>query len=483
MLTALRAVAARAPASPALGGPGHATLDYAGLLDRVEAVARGLAGLGVGAGDRVAVLAHNDPRTLVLLFACARLGAMLLPVNWRLAAPEIDWLLADAAPRLLVTGAACPHPAPPGTLACAIEALPQDGPGLPRGPVGGAAESLPVLLVYTSGTTGRPKGAVLTQGAMLANAALSRDMHGLTAADHVLTVLPLFHVGGLNIQTVPALLTGARVTLHPRFDPGLVLRTLAGERPSLTVLVPATLQALAAHAGFASADLSSLRAVTTGSTTVPEPVTRPFTARGVPVLQVYGATETAPIAIYSRVGEEGDHTGRPGPGVEAIAVDDHGRPVGRGAPGEIWLRGPQLFGGYWRDAAASAEAMAGGWFHTGDIGTERADGTWIVHDRKKNLIVSGGENIYPAEIERVLHAMAGVAEAAVVGVPDPRWQEVPEAHVVAVPGAGLTEAAVIARLGAELARYKVPRRVHFRDSLPRNAMGKVQHALLRGVDE
>ena len=170
-------------------------------------------------------------------------------------------------------------------------------------------------------------------------------------------------------------------------------------------------------------------------------------------------------------------TGHCGPGVRAIAVDDAGAEM-VGA-GEIWLQGPQLFHGYWRNPAATAEALAGGWYRTGDIGTRAADGSWTVHDRKKNVIISGGENVYPAEIERVLHEIPGVAEAAVVGAPDPRWQEVPEAHVVLRPGAFCTEAEVIAHVHGQLARFKAPRRVHFVASLPRNAMGKVQHALLR----
>ncbi len=339
----------------------------------------------------------------------------------------------------------------------------------------------PLLLVYTSGTTGRPKGAVLSAAALRANAALSCDMHGLTDADHVLTVLPLFHVGGLNIQTVPALLAGATVTLHPRFDPDATLRAIERDRPSLTVLVPATLQALAAHPGFAAADLACLRAITTGSTVVQPAVTAPFTARGVPVLQVYGSTETAPIAIYTRLGRTYGpaSTGHPGPGVEALILDADGRPAPPGTPGEIRLRGPQLFDGYWRDPDATAEALQDGWFRTGDIGTGAADGSWTVHDRCKHLIVSGGENIYPAEIERVLHELPAVAEAAVVGRPDPRWQEVPEAHVVLRPGVACSEAEIIAHVRGQLARFKAPRRVHFVSSLPRNAMGKVRYAELR----
>jgi len=464
----------------------------------VDAEVETLAGLGVAPGDRVAVLALNHPRTLALLFACARLGAMLAPLNWRLAGPELRWILDDAAPRLLFVDGSAPDVGRPGTTVLATGPSPHEisakvpGPAVEASdPIASSAARCPLLqrsskgegalfLVYTSGTAGRPKGAVLTAAAIEANAALSRDMHGLSASDHVLTVLPLFHVGGLNIQTVPALLAGATITLHARFDPAATIAAVERDRPTLTVLVPATLQAILAHSAWRSADFSSLRAITTGSTVVQPAITAPFIARGIPVLQVYGSTETAPLAIYTPIGKPYDptSTGHPGPGVRARAVDDHGNPVPPGRPGEVCLQGPQLFQGYWQNPAATDEAFRDGWYRTGDIGTEAPDGSWTVHDRCKNVIVSGGENIYPAEIERVLHEMPEIAEAAVVGRPDPRWQEVPEAHVVLRPGTSRTEADIIAHVHTQLARFKAPRRVHFVAELPRNAMGKVQHAAL-----
>jgi fatty-acyl-CoA synthase len=430
--------------------------------------------MGVGPGDRVAVIAHNHPRTLALLFACARLGAMLAPLNWRLAPPELQWIVDDAAPAVLFTDESAPALHHPGMTRRPIEAPPEPGPA----PQPHTRDD--VLLVYTSGATGRPKGVVLTRAAIAANAAFSRHLHGLTEADHVLTVLPLFHVGGLNIQTIPALLTGAAVSLHPRFDPAATIGALAHDRPTLTVLVPATLQAMLRHPAWSAADLSSLRAITTGSTVVQPAVIAPFIARGVPVLQVYGSTETAPIALYTPIGAvyPPTSTGHPGPGAHVRAVDDEGHPVPPAAAGEIQFQGPQMFDRYWRNPQATQDAFTEGWYRTGDIGTQSPDGAWTVHDRKKNVIISGGENIYPAEIERVLHEMPGIAEAAVIGVPDPRWQETPEAHVVLAPGAAWTEAAVIAHLHTQLARFKAPRRVHFVPSLPRNAMGKVQHHLL-----
>jgi len=478
--------AAAAPDQAAIEHPGG-LLTYAALARRVAAAAQGLAGIGVVHGDRVAVLAYNHPDTLVLLLACARLGAMLMPLNWRLAAAELAWIVGDASPRAIFADAAhiaaLPHIA---ALAGArpledlpLEGLALEGPALGRSPRAGHDQ--PLLLIYTSGTTGRPKGAVLTGQALMANAAMSRHMHAMSAADRVLTVLPLFHVGGLNIQTTPALLAGATVILHPRFDAGATLAAIAADRPTLTVLVPSTLAALVAHPGWPGADLSSLRAVTTGSTLVPPSLTRPFLARAVPVLQVYGATETGPIAIYTALGTEApDSTGRPGPLCEAQVVDEQGREQAPGRDGEILLRGPNLFAGYWNNPAATAQALRGGWFHTGDIGC-CADGLWRIHDRMSNLIVSGGENIYPAEIERVLQEHPAVLETAVLGVPDPRWQEAPVAFVVVRPGMACTEAELILHIRAELARFKTPRDIRFVAALPRNAMGKIQHALLRAA--
>ena len=253
---------------------------YGALADWVAAEAAGLAALGVGPGDRVAVLALNHPRTVVLLLACARVGAMLVPLNWRLARAELQWIVEDAAPVVLFVDGVVRGAERDGMRVVDLGAAPVFTPALSH--QGKWAGDDTVLLVYTSGTTGRPKGAMLSGTALLANAALSWDMHGMTAADHVLTVLPLFHVGGLNVQTLPALLAGATVTLHARFDPGAVLAALRTDRPTLTVLVPATLQAVAGHPGWAEADLSSLRAVTTGSTVVQPAVVAPFVVRGGP---------------------------------------------------------------------------------------------------------------------------------------------------------------------------------------------------------
>ena len=339
-----------------------------------------------------------------------------------------------------------------------------------------------MLIVYTSGTTGHPKGAVLRQEALVANAAMSQHMHDMTAQDHILTVLPLFHVGGLNIQTTPALQLGATVTLHARFAPDATLEAIERDKPTLTVLVPATIQAMIEHPRWEGTKLDSLRAVSTGSTQVPQRHVDAFTHRGTPVLQVYGSTETSPVAVYTRLSGDWHRpgsTGLPGLLCEARVVDDHGDEVPAGTAGEVVVRGPNVLSQYWGNAKATAEALREGWYHSGDIGVRDADGHFFIHDRKKNLIISGGENIYPAEVERVLGQHPAVADAAVIGRADEKWQEVPVAYIVSRPDAVPDPAGIERFCLGQLARYKVPREFVFVDTLPRNAMGKVQHFRLR----
>src|SRR5258706_5454941 len=310
--------AAFTPDKPAIIFEGE-TLNYAAFTARIEQTARALkAEFGVSRGDRVAILSLNRPDYLVLLYACARLGAMLVPLNWRLAMAEQLFILSDASVKALVLEQAFAEVLPelkkglPDASIVGLDFVPPEGSAfdalLTRGRGDGRNPhtdlSCPLLIVYTSGTTGRPKGAVLRQEALLWNAVMSQHMHGLTSGDHILTVLPFFHVGGLNIQTTPALQHGATVTIHPRFTPEATLAAIAHDRPTLTVLVPATIQAVTEHPDWASTDLSSLKAISTGSTIVPPQLIDRFVARGGPVLQVYGSTETCPIAVYTRIGSD-----------------------------------------------------------------------------------------------------------------------------------------------------------------------------------
>jgi fatty-acyl-CoA synthase len=475
-------------------------LTYAAFHARIEQTARALqAEFGVTNGDRVAILSLNRPDYLVLLYACARLGAMLVPLNWRLAVAEQLFILSDATPKVLMLEQAFAEILPalqtsmPDTGIVGFDFVPPRGitfdqlltqaRGDGRHPH--ADLSCPLLIVYTSGTTGRPKGAVLKQQALLWNGVMSQHMHGLTSDDHVLTVLPFFHVGGLNIQTTPALHHGATVTIHARFTPDTALATIARDRPTLTVLVPAIIQAVTDHPGWAATDLSSLKAVSTGSTIVPPHLIERLVARGVPVLQVYGSTETCPVAVYTRLGGDLSRTGStglPGLACEAAIMDDNGIELPPDTPGEIVVRGPNVFTEYWHNEVATREALHDGWYRTGDIGRRDVDGYFWVHDRKKNLIISGGENIYPAEVERVLLEHPDVAECGVIGRSDPKWDEVPVAYVIRRAGCAVKAENLTAHLSTQLARFKVPREFVFVDDLPRTALGKVQHFMLKQLD-
>jgi fatty-acyl-CoA synthase len=491
--------AAFAPDKPAIRF-GDLTLSYAAFNARVELVARALKSeFGVNRGDRVAIISLNRPDYLVLLYACARLGAILVPLNWRLAVPEQLFILSDSGAKVLILEQAFAAIAPglheqlPDTTVVGLDFVPTRGwswetllaQGRGNGRNPGVDLSCPLLIVYTSGTTGRPKGAVLRQEALLWNGVMSQHMHALTSDDHVLTVLPFFHVGGLNIQTTPALQHGATVTIHSRFAPETTLLAFERDRPTLTVLVPATIQAITEHPDWAKIDLSSLKAISTGSTIVPQHLIDRFVARGVPVLQVYGSTETCPIAVYTRLGgdlsREGS-TGLPGLCCDVAILDEAGCELPHGVAGEIAVRGLNVFHEYWGNERATRDALRDGWYRTGDIGRRDADGYFWVQDRKKNVIISGGENIYPAEVERVLMEHPEVVECGVIGRTDPRWDEIPIAYVIRRSGAQLAADDLKVHVQSQLARFKVPREIVFVDDLPRTALGKVQHFILKQLD-
>jgi fatty-acyl-CoA synthase len=495
----IRRNASFTPDKPAIVFEGEA-ITYRQFAERIERAACALkAEYGVARGDRVAILSLNRPDYLVLLYACAQLGVLLVPLNWRLAIAEQMYILADAAAKVLVLEQAFAAVLPelkkglPDAHPIGLDFVPEGGRALSdlaRGARGDGRNphidlSCPLLIVYTSGTTGRPKGAVLRQEALLWNGVMSQHMHGLTSDDHVLTVLPFFHVGGLNIQTTPALHHGATVTIHPRFAPDTTLATIARDRPTLTVLVPATIQAISEHPAWATTDLSSLKAVSTGSSIVPPHLIDRFVARGVPVLQVYGSTETCPIAIYTRLGGDLSLTGSTGLAglcCEAMIVGDDGFELPADTVGEIAVRGPNVFFEYWGNEQATRQALRDGWYRTGDIGLRNANGYFFVHERKNNLIISGGENVYPAEVERVLLEHPAVAECGVISRPDPKWDEVPVAYVIRRKGAEVGAAALIAHVQTQLARFKAPRDIVFVEDLPRTALGKVQHFMLKEFD-
>lgn len=457
--------AAKAPERTALIFGGD-TLSYADLARRIDARAAELVGAGVARGDRVAWYGLNHAEVFVLLFACARIGAMLVPLNWRLAEAEVATIVADCAPRLVIYDDHFSEAAGRlgGVRAVHVDASLGPAEVVPQG----AGEDDPILLVYTSGSTGRPKGVVLDQKALIANAKMSVEAHRLSAASRVLNVLPMFHVGGLNILPMPAFSVGGTVVLHERFDPLAMLQALTEVTHAITV--PTVLQAIVSLPEWQAADLSGLHSVSIGSTDVPVGLIEAVHARGVPVLQIYGATETAPLAIYQTESDAFDNVGslgRAGSACDIRLVRD-----GEDADeGEIWVKGNNVLREYWRDPELTKQMLTDGWFHTGDVARRDADGFYWFTDRIKHVIISGGENIYPAEIERILRDHPDIAEVAVVGRADAKWGEIPVAVVVA--RRALSQQAVLGMLADRLARYKQPKDVVFVDALPRNAMGKV----------
>ena len=453
--------------------------------------------LDVRRGDRIAVLSLNSPMTLALLFACARLGAMISPLNWRLAGPEHNRMIADCTPKALFVGAefmanvdasreeinvpnlVAMDEMPGGeSFKGAWHNLP-DLIGLEQG-TGIAGDGGPedaLLLCYTSGSTGVPKGVVLTQNALQFNAVNSIHMHGLVSSDTVLTTLPLFHVGGLNIQTTPALHLGATTVLQKQFDPDSTFDALTSGEVTLTVLVPAQMQAMAGHPRWADASFDGVRSVTTGSTFVPHSLIEQFHTKSLPVIQIYGSTETAPIAVYTTVADAQTKLGSTGKAAihcDIRLVDDDGIDVPQGESGEILVRGASVMREYWGQPDVTREVLdEDGWFKTGDMGHVDEDGYLFVDDRKKDMIISGGENIYPAELENILAECGALAETAVVGRTDEKWGEVAVAVCVLKDGHQMSEEEVLATFEGSLARYKHPREILFTGSLPRNAMGKV----------
>jgi fatty-acyl-CoA synthase len=471
-------------------------LSYAEVASKVVRLAGVLVSeLDVTRGDRVAYLGLNSPEFLLLLFACARIGAILAPLNWRLAAPEHASMLKDAKPQcLFVEPEFVRH----------VEDISQDiGPMLQiaygetrsgwisydkllsgssatdhADDIGGPDD--PVLLCYTSGTTGKPKGALLSNNALLCNAANSTDMHELSSDDIVLTILPMFHVGGLNIQTLPALHAGATVVLLRRYETGLLFDAVENDGITLTLVVPTVVHALVDDARWETADFSSLRMIGVGSTIVPGEMVRAMGERGIPLVQVYGATETAPIAAYMPYRETMQRpasTGKPAMHCEIRLVDEDCHDVTIGEKGEILVRGANVMTEYWNDPEATAAAFTDGWLHTGDIAHYDNDGFLYVDGRIKDMIISGGENVYPAVIEKVLSQCPDLSEVAVIGRPDDYWGEVVVA--VIVPNGEVRDAERILNFcEGRIAPFEMPREVIFVDKLPRNAMGKVVKEIL-----
>ncbi|MGW2650215.1 o-succinylbenzoate--CoA ligase [Streptomyces sp. NPDC001393] len=469
---------------------GERPTDYRTLYTRVTRLAHALRARGVRRGDRIAHLGPNHPAYLETLFAAGTLGAVFVPLNTRLAGPEIAYQLADSGAKALVHG-----PAYAGLVA-----------GLPGGtdvrtyleigePYEQALASAPdepidepvttddtCIIMYTSGTTGRPKGAMLTHGNLTWNAVNVLVDHDLIADERALVSAPLFHTAGLNMLTLPVLLKGGTCVLVEAFDPETTLDLIERHRITFMFGVPTMFEQVARHPRWADADLSSLRILTCGGSPVPTPLIAAYQQRGLTFLQGYGMTEAAPGTLFldaEHAVEKAGSAGVPHFFSDVRVVRPDLTPVDVGETGEVVVRGPHVMPGYWGLPEETEAVFADGWFRSGDAARVDEDGYVYIVDRIKDMIISGGENIYPAEIEDILLAHPAIAECAVIGVPDDKWGEVPRAVVVPAPGAELDPDEVLASLTGRLAKYKIPKSVVVTGELPRTASGKLLKSRVR----
>ncbi|KWT63738.1 AMP-dependent synthetase [Streptomyces albus subsp. albus] len=491
--------ARRTPHRTALVHDG-APVSYAGLYDHAARIARALREHGVRQGDRVGFLGPNRPAFLASLFAAGLMGAVFVPLNVRLAPPELAWQLADCGARILLRSGGCAEGA--GAAGVAVmdvdDAAVRDGEaaGERTGTAWGAeardepaatvAADDPCLILYTSGTTGRPKGAVLSHANLTWNAVNVLIDEDLTADEVALVAAPLYHAAALGMQALPVLLKGGTCVLMESFDAGAALDAVERHRVTSLFGVPTMFRRIAAHPRWPHADLASLRTLVCGGAPVPEALTAAYEQRGLTLRQGYGLTEAAPGVLLTHHGQADAgpaHAGAARAGVPHFFTDVRVAGPGPAGPagadtaatgrtGELLVRGPNVMTGYWNRPQQTEAAFTDGWLRTGDVARVEAHGGLTVVDRLKEVIISGGENVYPAEVEHALLAHPDVADCAVIPVPDAEWGEVGRAVLVAAPGVALDPEAVLASLTSRLAAYKIPRSAVIAPELPRTGTGK-----------
>ena len=444
-------------------------------------------------GNRISYYGTNSNIEVALFFACARLGLIAVPLNWRLSAHELNEIVIDCNPAVIFyqkrfeSEVAIVNKG----LDCKLVDIDLFKKNLDTAPVRNVClpykTSLndPLFIVYTSGTTGLPKGVVLTQKAVQENAVISVDAHDFTPKDHILNVLPLFHVGGINIQMLPCFFIGAKVTLCEVFDPDFAINKLQKAKITSMVCVPTIISAISDKVDWNAQLFPELRVLAIGSTDVPLEIIKNSHRRGIPMIQIYGATETGPVTTYQKPNQafssEGS-IGWNGKNVQIKLMSENGNEVAMNTPGEIWVKAPNNFSYYWNNPSETQKALSNGWFKTGDLALKDQSGLYWFTDRLKHIIISGGENIYPAEIERIVNCIPEVKECAVVGRKEPKWGEVPVAFVV-LSDPKINSEDILNTLSGKVAKFKTPKDLVILDALPRNAMGKVLVEKLKSLTE
>jgi len=468
---------------------------YAQFDNRISRLAAHLRDrLKIKRGDRVAVLALNTTDTLEVQFACGRIGAVFLPLNTRLTVPELHYIVGDAAPVLVIHDTDLAETALNVAKLCNVASTLQLGPGGTYEAAIAAATPLEAAeivtlddistIMYTSGTTGQPKGAIITHGMTFWNCVNLGGPAYISPSSVLLTVLPLFHTGGLNCYTNPVLHSGGTVLIMRAFDPGLALQLISDPARRINQFfgVPSIYQFMAQHPAFATSDFSRLVIGGVGGAPMPVPLLKLWEARGVALQQGYGMTETSPAVLTldrEDAARKAGSSGKPVLHTEVRIVRPDGSDADTGELGELWVRGPNITPGYWNRPDANASSFTDGWLHTGDAARIDAEGFYYIVDRWKDMYISGGENVYPAEVENVLHQLNAIAEAAVIGIPSSQWGETGMAIIAIKPGHAITEAEIHAHCQNNLARYKRPHQITFVDALPRNATGKIHKPTLR----
>jgi len=470
-------------------------LTYRELEKRSSNLAGYLQQQGVNQNDRVAILARNGHHFFELEFACGKIGSIGVPLNWRLTVPELTYICGDCAPKVLLYDTQFADAAKQLATQCNIEHLLQidfDNPDEYEAALSQQltpqAVSLTLdkvaMIMYTSGTTGHPKGAMITHGMNFINCVNLGIPSRISQHTVQLVVLPLFHTGGLNCYANPVLHAGGQILLVREFDPGRALSILGDQDYGVThfFAVPAPYQFMMLHPEFSHTDLSRLEVAGVGGAPCAEAILSTWMDRGVDMIQGWGMTETSPGGIGLDAADARRKIGSAGKPLlhtQIKIVDDQGAELTQGEVGELYIRGPNITPGYWNNPDATAKTFDGDWLKTGDAARFDDEGFVYIVDRWKDMYISGGENVYPAEVEDVLYRLPAVAEAAIIGLPDERWGEVGKAVLVLKAGESLSAEEVTAHCLANLAKFKVPQSITFIDALPRNATGKVLKRVLR----